>query len=80
MAIRVELCAFQDHGTGGKGRDGASEAAASAGAVATQLTRQMVERWLDTSRLELGPRRSAACLAEGSAMSWERAIEYALKG
>lgn len=39
---------------------GASEAlAASAGAVATRLTRPVVERWLDKSRLDLGPKRSA---------------------
>lgn len=60
---------------------GASEAlAASAGAVATRLTRPVVERWLDKSRLELGPKRSAAFRVEGRAMSRERAIEYALKG
>jgi non-specific serine/threonine protein kinase len=60
---------------------GASEAlAASAGAVATRLTRHVVERWLDKSRLELGPEMSAACEAEGRAMSRERAIDYALKG
>ena len=60
---------------------GASEAlAASAGGVATRLTRQLVERWLDKSRLELGPQGSAACEAEGRAMSRERTIEYALNG
>jgi predicted ATPase/DNA-binding CsgD family transcriptional regulator len=60
---------------------GASEAlAASAGAVATRLTRQVVERWLDKSRLELGPRQSAVYWAEGRGMSRERAIEYAVKG
>jgi len=60
---------------------GASEAlASSAGAVATRLTRSVVERWLQKSRLELGPKRSAACWTEGRAMSRERAIEYALKG
>jgi len=59
---------------------GASEAlAASAGAVATRLTRSLVEQWLDKSRLELGPKRSAAYWAEGRAMSRERAIDYALK-
>jgi predicted ATPase/DNA-binding CsgD family transcriptional regulator len=60
---------------------GASESlAASAGAVPLRLTRATVERWLNNSRLQLGPGRSAACLAEGHAMSRERAIEYALKG
>ncbi len=60
---------------------GASEAlAASAGAVATRLTRHVVERWLDKSRLELGPEMSAACEAEGRAMSRERALDYALTG
>jgi predicted ATPase/DNA-binding CsgD family transcriptional regulator len=58
---------------------GASEAlAASAGAVPTRLTRPLVKRWLDQSRRALGPKRSAACWAEGRAMSRERAIEYAL--
>ncbi|HET6310461.1 MAG TPA: tetratricopeptide repeat protein [Candidatus Nitrosotalea sp.] len=54
--------------------------AASAGAVTLRLTRAMVERWLDTSRRELGQRRSAACWAEGHAMTREHAIEYALNG
>jgi hypothetical protein len=45
---------------------GASESlAASAGAVPLRLTRTTVERWLDKSCLQLGPGRSAACLAEG---------------
>ncbi len=60
---------------------GASESlAASAGAVPMRLTKAMVERWLEQSRRELGPRRSAAALAEGRAMSRERAIEFALSG
>lgn len=60
---------------------GASEALAeSAGAVPIRLTRPVVERWLEQSRRELGPKRSATCLAEGRAMTQERAIEYALKG
>jgi tetratricopeptide (TPR) repeat protein len=60
---------------------GASEALAeSAGAAPIRLTRPIVERWLDRSRREVGPERSAAFQAEGRAMSRERAIEYALKG
>lgn len=60
---------------------GASESiAASAGAAATRLTSVMVERWMDKSRQELGARRSAVCVAEGRAMTRERAIEYALRG
>lgn len=60
---------------------GASEALAeSAGAAPIRLTRPIVERWLDRSRQEVGPERSAAFQAEGRAMSRERAIEYALKG
>jgi predicted ATPase len=74
------LAAAEGHPSRAVRLSGASEAlAASAGAVATRLTRPLVERWLDKSRLELGPRRSAAYWAEGRAMSRERAIEYALK-
>jgi predicted ATPase len=59
----------------------ASESLAeSAGAVPVRLTRPLIERWLDQSRLELGPDLSAACGQEGRAMTRERAIEYALKG
>ena len=53
--------------------------AASAGAVPMRLTRRIVERWLEKSRVELGAERSAACLAEGCAMSIEEAIELALE-
>jgi predicted ATPase len=75
------LAAAEGHPSRALRLSGASEAlAASAGAVATRLTRSVVERWLDQSRLELGPKRSAAYWAEGRAMSRERAIEYALKG
>ncbi len=74
------LAAAQGHPSRALRLSGASDAlAASVGGVATQLTRQVVERWLDKSRLELGPRRSKAYWAEGRAMSRERAIEYALK-
>ena len=75
------LAAAQGHPSRALRLSGASDAlAASVGGVATQLTRPLVERWLDKSRVELGPRRSAAYWAEGRAMSRERAIEYALKG
>ncbi|TMD03624.1 MAG: tetratricopeptide repeat protein [Chloroflexi bacterium] len=40
----------------------------------------MMQRWLEISRMELGPERAAACLAEGRAMTRESAIEYALAG
>ena len=74
------LAAAQGHPSRAMRLSGASDAlAASAGGVATRLTRQLVERWLDKSRLDLGPKRSAAHLAQGRAMSRERAIEYALK-
>jgi len=77
----ASLAAAQDDPSRALRLSGASEAlAASAGAVATRLTRAMVERWLDKSRLELGPSQSAAYCAEGRAMSREGAIEYALKG
>jgi len=60
---------------------GASESlAAATGAVPLRLTRPTVERWLEKSRRELGPRRSAACLAQGRALPRERAIEFALRG
>jgi tetratricopeptide (TPR) repeat protein len=59
---------------------GASESiGASAGAASTRLTTAIVERWIDKSRRELGTKRSAGCVAEGRAMSRERAIDYALK-
>ncbi len=59
---------------------GASESlAASAGAAPSRLTRATVERWLDKSRRKLGAKRSAAFVAEGRAMTRERAIEYALR-
>ncbi len=75
------LAAAQGHPSRAVRLSGASEAlAASAGGVATRLTRPLVDRWLDKSRRELGPRRSAAYAAEGRAMSRERAVEYALKG
>jgi predicted ATPase len=75
------LAAAQGHPSRALRLSGASEAlAASAGSVATRLTRPLVERWLDRSRLDLGPKRAAAYSAEGRAMSRERAIEYALKG
>jgi len=74
------LAAAQGHPSRALRLSGASEAlAASAGAVATRLTRPLVEMWLDKSRLELGPRRSATCRSEGRAMSRERAVAYALK-
>jgi predicted ATPase/DNA-binding CsgD family transcriptional regulator len=60
---------------------GAAEALAeSAGAAPIRLTRPIVEQWLDRSRKELGPERSATSLIEGRAMSWEAAIDYALNG
>jgi tetratricopeptide (TPR) repeat protein len=60
---------------------GASEALAeSAGAAPIRLTRPIVERWLDRSRREVGPERSATFSEEGRVMSRDRAIEYALKG
>src|SRR5260370_10907364 len=69
------LAAAQGHPSRALRLSGASDAlAASVGGVATQLTRQVVERWLDKRRLELGPRRSKAYWAEGRAMSRERAI------
>ncbi len=75
------LAAAQGHPSRALRLSGASDALAeSVGGVATQLTRPLVERWLEKSRVELGPRRSAAYWAEGHAMSRERAIEYALKG
>ena len=75
------LAAAQGHPSRALRLSGASEAlAASAGAVATRLTRPLVERWLDKSRTELGQRRSATYRAEGRAMSRERAVAYALKG
>lgn len=75
------LAAAQGHPSRALRLSGASDAlAASVGGVATRLTRPLVERWLDKSRLELGPRRSAAYWSEGRAMPRERAIEYALKG
>jgi tetratricopeptide (TPR) repeat protein len=74
------LAAAQGHPSRALRLAGASDAlAASVGGVATRLTRPLVERWLDKSRLELGPRRSAECRAEGRAMSRERAVAYALK-
>jgi len=39
----------------------------------------LVEGWLDKSRLDLGPKRSAAYSAQGRATSREGAIEHALK-
>ena len=75
------LAAAQGHPSRALRLSGASEAlAASAGAVATRLTRSVVERWMDKSRMELGPRRSAAYWAEGRAMSRVHAVEYALNG
>jgi predicted ATPase/DNA-binding CsgD family transcriptional regulator len=75
------LAAAQGHPSRALRLSGASDAlAASAGAVATRLTRPLVERWLDKSRTELGQRRSATYRAEGRAMSRERAVAYALKG
>jgi predicted ATPase/DNA-binding CsgD family transcriptional regulator len=75
------LAAAEGHPSRALRLSGASDAlAASVGGVATQLTRPLVERWLDKSRQDLGPRRSAAYCAEGRAMSRERAIAYALKG
>jgi tetratricopeptide (TPR) repeat protein len=74
------LAAAQGHPSRALRLAGASDAlAASVGGVATRLTRPLVERWLEKSRLELGPKRSEAHWAEGRAMSRERAIEYALK-
>jgi predicted ATPase/DNA-binding CsgD family transcriptional regulator len=74
------LAAAEGHPTRALRLSGASEAlAASAGAVATRLTRPLVERWLDKSRLELGQRRSSTYRAEGRAMSRDRAVAYALK-
>jgi predicted ATPase/DNA-binding CsgD family transcriptional regulator len=52
----------------------------STGGTPIRITRPVVQRWLDRSRRALGPTRSAACWAEGRAMTRERAIEYALKG
>ncbi len=60
---------------------GSSESLAeSAGGTPVRVTKPLVERWLEQSRRKLGSKRSAACHAEGRAMSRERAIEYALKG
>ena len=74
------LAAAQGHPSRALRLSGASDAlAASVGGVATRLTRPLVERWLDKSRQELGPRRSEALWGEGRAMSREGAIEYALK-
>jgi len=74
------LAAAQGHPSRALRLSGAAEAlAASAGAVATRLTRPLVELWLDKSRIELGQRRSATYRAEGRAMSRERAVAYALK-
>jgi len=74
------LAAAQGHPSRALRLSGASDAlAASVGGVATRLTRPLVERWLDKSRLEVGPRRSESYWAEGRAMSRERAIEYALE-
>ncbi len=73
------LAAAQSHPIRALHLAGASEAlAASAGAAPTRLTRPLVERWLEQSRRALGPKRSAACWAEGRTMSREPAIEYAL--
>ncbi|MDQ2942507.1 MAG: tetratricopeptide repeat protein, partial [Candidatus Dormibacteraeota bacterium] len=59
----------------------ASESLAeSAGAAPIRLTKPIVERWLEQSRRAVGPKRSAACAAEGRAMTRERAIELALTG
>jgi hypothetical protein len=81
LAYFGALAAAQSHSVRALRLAGASESlAASAGAVTLRLTRAMVERWLDKSRRDLGPKRSAACWAEGHAMTRERAIEYALKG
>ena len=63
------LAAAQGHPSRALRLSGASEA----------LAVSEVERWLRVSRLELGPKRSAAYCAEGRAMPRERAIEYALK-
>ena len=52
----------------------------SAGAAPVRLTKPVVERWLDKSRRELGPGRSAACAEKGRSLTRERAIEYALQG
>jgi predicted ATPase/DNA-binding CsgD family transcriptional regulator len=58
---------------------GASQALAeSAGAAPIRLTRPIVDRWLDLARNELGTEQSAAAMAEGRAMSWQAAIDYAL--
>jgi predicted ATPase/DNA-binding CsgD family transcriptional regulator len=74
------LAAAQSHPVRALQLAGASESlATSAGAVPMRLTRATVERWLDKSRRELGLRRSAVYFADGSAMSRERAIEFALK-
>jgi predicted ATPase/DNA-binding CsgD family transcriptional regulator len=75
------LAAAQSHPSRALHLAGASESlAASAGVVPTRLTTATVERWLDKCRRELGPKRSAACWAEGREMSQEHAIDYALKG
>jgi predicted ATPase/DNA-binding CsgD family transcriptional regulator len=61
--------------------EGASESLeVSVGAVRTRLTTSIVERWLDKSRGALGVKRSTSCVAEGRAMTLERATDYALKG
>jgi len=75
------LAAAQSHPIRALHIGGASESLAeSVGAAPVNLTKPLVERWIEDSRRELGPKRSAACWAEGRAMPRERAIEYALKG
>jgi hypothetical protein len=74
------LAAAQGHPSRALRLSGASEALAeSAGAAPIRLTKPVVERWLEQSRRDLGPKRSAACRAQGRALSQERATEYALK-
>ena len=73
------LAAAQSHPVRALHIAGSSESLGeSTGGIPIRITKPIVQRWLDRSRRELGPKRSAACWAEGRAMTRERAIEYAL--
>jgi hypothetical protein len=75
------LAAAQSDQTRALHLSGASELLAeSTGGAPAQLSKPLVDRWLNLCREELGPELSAAAWAEGRAMSRDRAIEDALKG
>jgi non-specific serine/threonine protein kinase len=75
------LAAAQSHPVRALHIAGSSESLGeSTGGIPIRITKPIVQRWLDRSRRELGPKRSAACWAAGRAMTRERAIVYALKG